>query len=317
MLDNLREWVSDNLRYILLGLAGILLLVIAFFAVRLITGLGSPKEAEPETVQVTEAATESQTGGSTDTRLVSDQADILEWATQFYTARANKDYDALAGLCETFDETARASVEAQDALVESYGNIMTYSKPGLTDGSYYVYVYFDATLTDIATPAPSLREFYLITNAEGNLVWANNTSDEQQALIEQYRTDADVQALVEDVDTKYQQAIDSDEALKSLLESGTAPSDTTQGDQTDGTDSGTDGDGSDSSGAALGTMQTTTTVNVRGTPSAEGTLYGTLLTGTSVEVLENLDSGWSRIQYVTNGTTIEGYVMTQYLTNAG
>ena len=113
-------------------------------------------------------------------------------------------------------------MEAQDALVESYSNIMTYSKPGLTEGSYYVYVYFDATLTDIATPAPSLREFYLITNEEGNLVWANNTSDEQQALIEQYRTDDDVQALVEDVNTKYQQAIDSDEALKNLLESGTS-----------------------------------------------------------------------------------------------
>ncbi|HIR77264.1 MAG TPA: SH3 domain-containing protein [Candidatus Choladousia intestinipullorum] len=317
MLDNFREWVSDNLRYILLGLAGILLLVIAFFAVRLISSLGSPRETEPEAVQVTEASTENETAASTDARLVSDQADILEWATQFYTARANKDYDTLAGLCETFDETARASVEAQDALVESYSNIMTYSKPGLTEGSYYVYVYFDATLTDIATPAPSLREFYLITNEEGNLVWANNTSDEQQALIEQYRTDDDVQALVEDVNTKYQQAIDSDEALKNLLESGTSSGSTSEGDQTGESESGTTEDGSAVTGTQTGTMQTTTTVNVRGTPSADGTLYGVVTTGTTVEVLENLDSGWSQIRYTTNGTTIEGYVMTQYLTSAG
>ena len=38
MLDDFREWLSDNLRYILLGLAVVLILVIGFCVVRLITG---------------------------------------------------------------------------------------------------------------------------------------------------------------------------------------------------------------------------------------------------------------------------------------
>ena len=37
MLDDFREWLSDNLRYILLGLAVLLILVIGFCVVRLIT----------------------------------------------------------------------------------------------------------------------------------------------------------------------------------------------------------------------------------------------------------------------------------------
>ena len=41
MMDNFREWLSDNLRYILLGLAVLLVVVIAFFAIRLISGGGS------------------------------------------------------------------------------------------------------------------------------------------------------------------------------------------------------------------------------------------------------------------------------------
>ena len=59
MLDDFREWLSDNLRYILLGLAVILILVIAFFAIRLVRGLGSPKRNEPETQAQTESMTEA------------------------------------------------------------------------------------------------------------------------------------------------------------------------------------------------------------------------------------------------------------------
>ena len=40
-MDNFREWLSDNLRYILLGLAIILILTIAILAVRFIgAGIG-------------------------------------------------------------------------------------------------------------------------------------------------------------------------------------------------------------------------------------------------------------------------------------
>ena len=37
-LDNFREWLSDNLRYILLGLAILLALVLLFFGVKALTG---------------------------------------------------------------------------------------------------------------------------------------------------------------------------------------------------------------------------------------------------------------------------------------
>ena len=58
-MDDFREWLSDNLRYILLGLGVVLILVIAFFAVRLVTGLGSPQK-EKETEITTEAGTDAQ-----------------------------------------------------------------------------------------------------------------------------------------------------------------------------------------------------------------------------------------------------------------
>jgi uncharacterized protein YgiM (DUF1202 family) len=121
------------------------------------------------------------------------------------------------------------------------------------------------------------------------------------------RTDADVQALIADVEKKLSDATAQDEELKNFVKSGTTSTDTQSSDDEDGTTSG------EGSSAATGTMAATTTVNVRGEPSTDATLYGILTEGMEVEVLENLDSGWSHISYVTGGTTIEGYVMTQYL----
>ena len=44
MLDNFREWLSDNLRYILLGLAILVVLLVLFFGVRAVTGAGSERK---------------------------------------------------------------------------------------------------------------------------------------------------------------------------------------------------------------------------------------------------------------------------------
>jgi hypothetical protein len=312
MLDDFREWLSDNLRYILLGVAGILVLLILFLAVRLFTGGSSSKQKETEAQQTTELNSETETEAkSVSSNLVKDQEDILKVVTDYYTARAAKDYDTLAQLCEVFDDDTRAEMEETDATIESYDNIITYSKAGLTEGSYVVYVYFDAKVTGIATAAPCLRELYLITDASGNLVISDKDSNaEQKAYIESMRTDDDVQALIADVEKKLSDAKEQDESLKAYVESsGTSSAQT--GESSDGTtDDGT------SSGEAAGTMMANTGVNVRGEPSADATLYGTLYEGMSVEVLENLDSGWSHIRYTSDGTTIEGYVMTQYLSEA-
>lgn len=105
-VDDFREWLSDNLRYILLGLAIIIVLVIAFFAVRFVTDrLGGDSDIK-QTEAVTEApASETAAGSETETEtetaaateaanpLQTDNAAIQEAVTQYYTAVAAKDFD--------------------------------------------------------------------------------------------------------------------------------------------------------------------------------------------------------------------------------
>lgn len=306
-MDDFREWLSDHLRYILLGLGVILILVIAFFAVRLVTGLGSTKKNK-ETEAVTEAGTEVQQSevlpeDAEVSDLVKDNPDVLNLVTKYYNARAAKDFETLKGMCETFDDSIQAEIEQTDAAIESYDNIITYSKNGPEEGTYIVYVYFDIKLTGIDTLAPTLRELYAVTDVEGNLMVGDKTEVESYLLERQ--ADGDVQALVTDVDQKLQSAMAQDENLKNFVQAqatGSTPA------VPEGSDTTVD-----SAEAVTGTMMATTTVNVRGTPSTDGTLYGSVMEGQQVNVLENLDSGWSKISYTAGGTTIEGYVMTQYL----
>ncbi|MCD7954924.1 MAG: SH3 domain-containing protein [Lachnospiraceae bacterium] len=316
MLDNIREWISDNLRYILLGLAVILLIIIAFFAIRLVTHIGSGDSKSSNTVQETETQTDSS-DSSNDTveALVKDQEDVLSLAKKYWTAVGDLDFDTLEEICGTaFDETARATIEATDKAVESYSDIITYSKNGVTDGSYVVYVYMEMKLSGIETEAPTLRQMYMQPDSDGTLLVLPSesyTSEISEYILER-QSDSDVQALIDDVNNTLAERCEADEDLAKYIESISSDSDSSDSSSED--DSSDDTDDSDSEGT-LGTMKTTTGVNVRSEASAESTKLGSLVAGSQVEVLENLEDGWSRITYIdSSGSTVEGYVMTQYLT---
>lgn len=308
-MDDFREWLSDNLRYILLGLAVILLLIIAFFAIKLIRGIGSPKTSEPETQAITETVTEAAKDDTTENKLVKEAADseLQQLVTQYYTAIAVQDYDTLQSISESFTDDDKKKVENASAI-ESYNNIAVYSKKGLTDGTYIIYAYCDAKITGIETMAPRLEELYALTNADGKLVIGDtDSSQELQDYVLKMQTDADVQALVKDVNDLLDTAMQKDTDLASYVEA------QKNNQNTDNT-STDDGDTSeDTASSDTTTMQATTGVNVRAEASADSAINGSLYAGMQVEVLENLDNGWSHIRYTADGTTIEGYTMTQYL----
>lgn len=322
MLDDFREWLSDNLRYILLGLAVVLILVIGFCVVRLITGSSgsSPSdsgkaESEISTEAVTEGqepmSEESETQGAaaagTDS-LTRDDAAILTVVREYYTAAAAKDVATLETIVSPWNEDVQNSI-LQNDVIESYENISTYSKQGPVDGSYVEYVYFDGKITNIDTLVPSLSMLYLTTDETGSLIVSDReSSPEVKEYIEQVSGDADVQALVADVDQKCQEAQDADPVLKEFMAS--------VNDQT-----AEDGEAGDDAGdtAAVGGEMTVNTemLNIRQEPSTDSAIMGIVASGTTVTVLEDAGSGWCRISYDAGTYTIEGYVMTEYLTSSG
>ncbi len=309
-IKDIKEWISDNLRYLLLGLAALLVIVIIFLVIRLVTNWGKKEVYDGRTEAETEQAgrkDEKESYGKSNVSLVSNDKDILDVITRYYEAKADKDYETIREINPAFSAEDEADL-ANNNVFESYDNISVYSAEGIEKDSYLVYVYFDLKISGVPTPIPTLVDEYLQKNDDGDLVIADKYSTQERVdFIEGMRTSDAVQGIAREVNQKLEKAAESDEELKEYVEKAKAEKEKSS-------DSDEEEDTSSADVPEVnGTARATTEVRVRSEASTNGTIYGMLTTGFSVTVLENLDNGWSKIRYTTGGVTIEGYVMTQYL----
>ncbi len=310
MIDNFREWLSDNLRYILLGLAVLLVIIIGICIFRLVGGSSSKKKTTgKKTTAVTtshkdEDSTEgagSSAGFSASVNLTQDDPDLLALAQKYYKAVASKDSATLATIVDPWNDTVQS--ETFNSNIENYNNISTYSKDGPVDGSSLVYVYCECKLPKISTAVPSLRQLFVTKNDSKDLV-ISDWSQYQDFVTESNKSD-DVQTLIREVNAKCQQLAASDPDLKAYLES--------QGISASDEDSTESASSSGSSKAvAGGTAVATDGVNVRSEGSTNGSVLGTLYPGQEVKVVSS-EGDWTKISYSANGSTVEGYVSSQYL----
>lgn len=310
-MDNFREWLSDNLRYILLGLAIILVLCISIFVVRTVRGLGSNQKPAPisqaetealtaaETADTAQTESQSETQAQSEEALVENNAELLSFAQSYYTAVLTKDTDAYTKLVENVTEDELTKLQNGNAI-EAYENITVYSKSGPEANSYVLLVCYDAKLANVDTLAPSLVSFYVKTAEDGSLYAAKYDSDAAlTAQIKEIIAQSDVQALVSTVQARLEEAKSSDAALASALQTKTAE-----------TDSSTDTAGDSGAEANKVVWCTADEVNVRTDSTTSADVIGTLSYQAQVTRLEKLDNGWSKIRY---GDTV-GYVNSDYLT---
>ncbi len=320
MFDDFREWLSDNLRYILLGLAVILVAIIIFCIVRLVTAGSRKKTNNNETTasaqttgqeeSLTEAGqTTDQTTGSAPAAsadLVRNDSAVLTLVQSYYDAVADKDVGTLSKLVTPWNDTVQQGILSND-LIENYNNITTYSKQGLDEGSYVVYVYFEGKVAGYETLVPSLSRLYVVTGDGGALVINYSPDAEAEDYMNTVSADQDVQALRDDVNRQYEEALASDPDLKQFIAT-----------QVTGTASDVEEDEEKETEAAesvtTGEMKAIAGLNIRETPSTDANILGSVASGTNVTVLEDAGDGWVKIHYTAYGSDVTGYVRLEYLT---
>ncbi len=306
-MDNIREWISDNLRYILLGLALILVLAVAILGIRAIGNIasGGSDTKKQETETETQAQTEDSSDVIVDTdgnatvsagALVENDAKVLTTMTSYYSARTNGDTETLQKLDPSMTEEDQANLT--NNYVESYSNIKTYSKEGPTSGNYVVYVCYDGKVKDIDTLVPSLTKYYLKSNEDGSLYIADATGDTAaQSFMDEVGQSTEVQDLIADVSAQCAQAEDSDPALKEFM-------------QKYGNSQSTSDDSDTSKEASE--MVAIDECNVRTEPNTDCDVLASLSIGETVTVIEQRDDGWTEIDY--DGQT--AYVSSEFLSTA-
>ena len=304
-MDNFREWLSDNLRYFMLGGAILLIVVVLFFGVRAFMGSGkgdsSKDTAENQTTADNDQgnvpsspANDGETDGKKDANpMETANEEITSLIKSYYKALGDKDIATLRTLVDNLAPSDESKI-TNAKYIEGYEAGDIYTKKGLDDDSYVVYSCFYYICQGIDTKVPALAEFYVVKDADGN--WkidgaAHSDSDEITKYEVTLRQDDDVKELKAKVKKQYDDAQAADPALAAFL----------------------DGLGEDATAADPADTGTTLVVtedcNVRAQASSDGEIIGGLSAGTEVE--KKGESGdWIQIDY--DGT--EAYVNSSLLT---
>lgn len=312
-VDDFREWLSDNLRYILLGLAIIIVLVIAFFAVRFVTDrLGGDSDIK-QTEAVTEApASETAAGSETETEtaaateaanpLQTDNTAIQEAVTQYYTAVAAKDFDTLQNLGDVVGDTDRDKINSIP-LRATIISLFTISRVLPTVLITFMFIMKPSCRTSISW-FPVLEISIWQTKEDGSLYVVNPNSDQQVSdFMEQAKNDSDVQELIAKINSEYKAVLESNSDLQEMIDKMKQP------------ETEVDIPNAGSVDADISTSVTVTgNLNVRADSRQDSDQIGVLVPGQTVTRLQVLDNGWSKIRFDDGaGTVVEGYVLSEYL----
>lgn len=138
----------------------------------------------------------------------------------YYKAKNSRDVDALKSiLSDPSKVDTEEQLQSKTEYIEEYRNIKTYTKKGIEDGTYIVYVYHEIKFTSINTPAPGLAKFYVITDENKDLkIFSGEMDEELQAYYNARNEDEDVIALKEMTNEKSEKAKKKDEDLQNFWE---------------------------------------------------------------------------------------------------
>lgn len=145
-------------------------------------------------------------------------ADINKVVKEFYEAKLTCSEEDFIPIVTNANQIDMERLQRKIEYVNSYQNINCYTKKGINEIDYVVYVSYDLELATIDTYAPSIDELR-ITYVDGSpKVYLGTISEETSNYLKKLRTSEDVEVLVSDVVTRLDEACASDENLNEFYQ---------------------------------------------------------------------------------------------------
>lgn len=308
--DNINKVVNffkDNNKFGIVILVAVVLLV-------LVLVLDKTNKEDPNagtgSDEIIVNPTEESTADPTEYELKKDAVPQLnELVTRYFEAMKNCDAESYTNIVAGEEMTAE-KLQKKGEYIEDYRNISCYTKPGMTEGSYVAFVYYEVKFHNVETLAPALSQLYICTNEDGSMyINAGSLDAELAGYISTVRNDEQVRQLESETDEKLAQAEASDENLKTFLELLRKGIDYTSEPETSASEPETD----------ISEMVfeerdeevlTTATVRYRSTPTTDSddNVQGKIEEGESVRRI-GYNEKWSKISYKGQ----EVYVSSDYL----
>lgn len=229
-MDNFREWLSDNLRYFMLGFAILAVLLVLFFGARFISSLLSSDESgeeqkvseevtpteEPDGEQEAEATPEAPEENSYSLKKDA-YPEVNQLISTYYTALGNRD---IATLRQTLDQISQEEEEAVAAssYIEGYYDVEVYTRQGVTENSYVVLACYNHKYASYDTLLPGVSCLYVDT-VDGALKIISEPSEEQQNYVNALMETQEVKDLLAAKQQDYDAALTANPELSEFLAS--------------------------------------------------------------------------------------------------
>lgn len=259
-------------------------------------------------------------------------ANVNELMQSFCTALADGDMDTVRALKDYNTDREIITYEKKSEFIERYDNVKCYTKPGMEDNSYFVYVTYDVKFKDIETEAPGLNAFYVYTSEDGSLKIDGDREENIEAAFKLVTNQDDVVDLYNAINVDYTKATASDEALSQFMdelpvtikesvgvalaqletqqdESGVTPQTETGETQPAETQTPDENEELPQNQAVNQIVRTTDTVNVRSSDSEEADKIGKAQAGTELKRVEERANGWSKVIFEDK----QAYIKSDYL----
>ena len=219
------------------GIAAVVLLII-FLVVRGTGGASDESEASPEAL----TTAQEDTAGQDSAAQTGDQADNSQYNQDFsqyelqenaypevnqllgdyFQAKVDQDPEALYrvfGKTDTSDlEERRQELAYEAKFIEDYQDITCYTKPGLTEDSFVVYVTFEVKYKRTDTLAPGLLWCYVVKNTDENYIIRENVLGDEADYVAKMNQTEDVKLLSSQVNARLKTALESDTMLASYYQ---------------------------------------------------------------------------------------------------
>lgn len=334
---DIMEFLPDNIRIMAVKAAKILLPAAACVIIIavIVSYAVSRKNSE---VENTAANISSDEGALLSDKPLEENiySDVNELMSKFYTALSDGDIDTVKSLKDYNSDKEIITYEKKSEFIEYYDNINCYTKPGIDEGSYFVYVTYTVKIQDIETKAPGLNAWYVYTAGDGSLRIDGDTEENIKAAFKLVTSQDDVVDLYNKIDVSYKEAVASDESLHAFMdelpvhiktsvgealaqletqdessEASQSEVQTTPEQQTQAGETETSSEPEElpQNQVVNQIVRATDTVNVRSSDSEEADRIGKVQAGTELTRIEDRVNGWSKVVFEDR----EAYIKSDYL----
>lgn len=303
---------DEKVRYGVIGGALALLLIIIIIVCVSCSGHEDEQEVPESDVSVSVNApgTEQQTAPAAS----ADEA-IRQLVNTYYKALETGDSATIATVKAnvTEEEKIRQETRAQD--IEYIDIVEVFTRPGMTEGTYVVFVYTDTKFVGIETKAPGFSATYVSSREDGSLYLDSSVDETIKEYVVQVAAEEEIANYYDQVLTNYTNALASDPDLKNYMENlNQKLDDAIQARQQEQQEQESAEPVQEAMATQVNeTVRTTSKVNVRASDSENADRLGQVDLGTTLTRYETRENGWSKIDY--NGQ--EGFIKSEYLEVAG